>query len=410
MCCRHIWGPGFGPFKQALGAAKVSLGSITAFANNREAVEQATALPSVELYVEKRKMKMLPPNVKLRREIHPYVCKVRAKLWMTKLEQEIAEKEQDSEDIILSPDETDDEEEDLNVSNLVPVTLPEVYEWDIADVTFPLSIHKLNRLMFSHDSMFAGVFFRAKGYSEINVEPWSDDGKREVKYLIPKSGMLKANHATEAQEYVVKGNGAYVVHVTSSTPEVMYGSTFKVQLQFCLVPDGPTGRNSRLKITAEMHWLSSPFMKRVIAQGAKSGVTACYELYTRELHKCIAARRTQSATTSNAVAHATDQGSTPLNDAESSLNYSAPNRAREGAREGASSRTPSAMQRRGILVGMGSPGFFSLLAFVVLIALNMLLLWYVAELSSQVVQLRMVVQSHDGSSCTTSNPYSAKQT
>lgn len=215
-------------------------------------------------------------------------------MWLTRLTQEIEDDvdldgEEGAHEAEGSEDE-DDEDDAIPIS-LVPVKLPDRLEWEIVEKVFPISLHKLNRLLFDHDSLFAPVFFRAKGYSEISVEPWSDDGKRVVKYLIARSGLVKANHATEVQEYVVKGNGAYVVSVTSTTPEVPFGSTFEIHLQFALVPDGPTAANTRLTITAQMHWIGSTMMKRMIANGARTGMISCYKLYTSELSKFLASKK-----------------------------------------------------------------------------------------------------------------------
>ena len=57
-----------------------------------------------------------------------------------------------------------------------------------------------------------------------------------VRYMIPRSTMVKANMATEHQKYEIKSGGAYVVGVRTDTPDVPFGSSFQTLVQFKLVP------------------------------------------------------------------------------------------------------------------------------------------------------------------------------
>lgn len=50
-------------------------------------------------------------------------------------------------------------------------------------------------------------------------------------------------------------------------------------LQFKLVPEGSDHRQTKLSVSAEMKWSSNPYMKSMIRNGAKSGLTSTYALF-----------------------------------------------------------------------------------------------------------------------------------
>lgn len=275
-------------FKSEVGRATVALSTVPIYPNVAEAQTRCVDQLAVDMFMHKPKMKRLPPGLKQRNTVH--VCHLKVKLWLTVLEQVIEDDAGDDDVELFDPGEIADMDDEIGD---VPADLPEKMEWLLVDEVVNASLHKLNSLLFDEDSSFMQAFTAAKGYTEVGIGAWSDEARRDVVYTCPRSAIIKQYRATEKQEYKLKSSGAYVVFVRSLTPDAPYGSTFEVWLQFKLTPDMDK-RNSRLEISAEMHWLSSPYMKRMIRNGAKDGLGSTYKLYVTELVKFINTRKSSS--------------------------------------------------------------------------------------------------------------------
>eukprot|EP00041_Stephanoeca_diplocostata_P033352 m.1100714 g.1100714 ORF g.1100714 m.1100714 type:complete len:912 (-) comp24319_c0_seq82:1051-3786(-) len=278
--------------KHLVGHASVSLSSLPIYLCQDSAEEEVAKQLPVDVYLQRGKL--LPIGLSLRKDrLSDTVCHIRIKMWMTLLSQELDDGDDHGDD----DEEADDDDDELLQDEIEdpPDNLPAELEWTLVDSTLPISLHKLNNLLFSPGSKFVDAFFAAKKYSDISVEDWSADGHRKVQYMIAKSALVKANMATEKQEYVTKCAGAYVVKVSSSTPDVPYGSTFEVMLQFKLVPEGSDHRHTKLTVTAEMKWFSNPYMKSMIRNGAKSGLMSTYALFLETLKPFCAAKKRKGA-------------------------------------------------------------------------------------------------------------------
>lgn len=272
-------------FKQEVGRASVALSTIPIYQNADQAEEGvATQLPA-DIYMHKPKMKRLPPGVKQRKLAH--VCHLKVKLWLTKMEQVIQGDARDEDAELFGVGEIADIEDDIGD---IPHDLPAGLEWVLVDEVVNAGVHKLNKLLFDENSNFMQTFTAAKGYTAVSISPWDDEGKRDVCYTCPKSALIKSYRATEKQEYTLKSSGGYVVCVRSLTPDAPYGNTFEVLVQFKLTPDIDK-RRSHLEISAEMKWLSNPYMKRMVRNGAKDGLMSTYKLYVSELLKFINLRK-----------------------------------------------------------------------------------------------------------------------
>lgn len=67
-----------------------------------------------------------------------------------------------------------------------------------------------------------------------------DQFQRHVSYVHPATTMLKAYTVSETQTYQALGGGGFQVATVTSTPSVPYGSKFRVQMQYDLLPGGGT--------------------------------------------------------------------------------------------------------------------------------------------------------------------------
>lgn len=271
-------------FKQEVGRATVALSTIPIYATASQATIGIVSQPPADIYMHKPKMKRLPPGVKQRKSAH--VCHLKVKLWLTKMEQVIHENEGDEDAQLFGEGEIADIDDEVGD---IPSNLPDSLEWVLVDEVVDASVHKLNNLLFDENSHFMKSFTAAKGYSAVSISPWDDDGKRQVSYTSPKS-LIKQYRATEEQEYTVKSSGCYVISVRTLTPDAPYGNTFEVMLQFKLTANIDKSK-THLEITAEMKWLSNPYMKRMVRNGAKDGLVSTYKLYLSKLNTYINKRK-----------------------------------------------------------------------------------------------------------------------
>ncbi|XP_043688977.1 C2 and GRAM domain-containing protein At1g03370 [Telopea speciosissima] len=165
-----------------------------------------------------------------------------------------------------------------------PSNLPGGILLDQSYVIAPLD---LNSLLFSPDSNFMKSLAEFQGTTELQEGPWkfengSDNLKRSVTYIKAATKLIKAVKAYEEQMYLKANGKVFAVSVSVSTPDVMYGSTFKIELLFCITP-GPElssgEQTSRLVISWRMNFLQSTMMKGMIENGARQGLKDNYEQF-----------------------------------------------------------------------------------------------------------------------------------
>ncbi len=166
--------------------------------------------------------------------------------------------------------------------------LPPTLEWVLADGTFPCAIAKLHRLCFGEDSAVIAAYAKEMQYTEVSFSPWLQ-GKRDFSYLIPKSSLVKANHAVEHQRYTVRSRSAYVIDVETETPEVPYGKDFMTMVQFQLTE--VDAKSTRLLVTASVHFHKSVMMRSIIAKSARSGMAKTYQCFFSCVRRGIALKR-----------------------------------------------------------------------------------------------------------------------
>ncbi|MED6207021.1 hypothetical protein PIB30_032038 [Stylosanthes scabra] len=153
----------------------------------------------------------------------------------------------------------------------------------------------LNTLLFSSDSTFLKSLAEVQGSTELQVGPWKfenggDCFKRLVSYTKAPSKLIKAVKAFEEHTYLKADGKNFAVMAIVSTPEVMYGSTFKVELLYLITPgpELPSGEQcSHLVISWRMNFLQSTMMKGMIENGARQGMKESFDQYATLLSQMV---------------------------------------------------------------------------------------------------------------------------
>ncbi|XP_038690463.1 C2 and GRAM domain-containing protein At1g03370 isoform X2 [Tripterygium wilfordii] len=163
------------------------------------------------------------------------------------------------------------------------------------DQLYGIATQELNALLFSPESSFPGSLADFQGNTELQIVPWKFDDssgsfKRVISYIKGPTKLLKATKATEEQTYLKADGKSFAVFASVSTPDVMYGSTFKVELLYCITPgpELPSGEEtSHLVVSWRMNFLQSTMMKGMIENGARQGLKDNFEQYTTLLSQTV---------------------------------------------------------------------------------------------------------------------------
>lgn len=171
-------------------------------------------------------------------------------------------------------------------SNLSGVLLDQLYVISPAD---------LNSLLFSPNSSFPKSLAEVQGTTELQQGSWkfdrdSESLKRVVTYIKAATRLVKAVKATEEQTYLKADGKVFAVFCSVSTPDVMYGSTFKTELLQCVTPgpELPSGQqSSRLVISWRMNFVQSTMMKGMIENGARQGLKDSFDQFATVLSQNV---------------------------------------------------------------------------------------------------------------------------
>ncbi|KAJ6991843.1 hypothetical protein NC653_015250 [Populus alba x Populus x berolinensis] len=158
------------------------------------------------------------------------------------------------------------EMESRDVGSEVPNNLPGGI---LVDQSYVISPPDLNSLFFSPDSNLARLLSDFVGNSEQQFGPWrfensSESLKRVITYVKAPTKLVGALKASEEQTYLKADGKIFAILISVSTPDVMYGSTFKVELLYCITPgpELPSGeKTSHLVISWRMNFLQSSMFK-----------------------------------------------------------------------------------------------------------------------------------------------------
>ncbi|EOA12464.1 hypothetical protein CARUB_v10025800mg [Capsella rubella] len=164
----------------------------------------------------------------------------------------------------------------------------------LVDQKYLVSPCNLNKFLFAPSSEFRKEVAELQGLSDVQEGPWTmmqEDTPhltRVVTYMRAATKMVKAVKATENQIYRKANGKEFAVFVSVSTPDVPYGSTFKVELLYKILPETePTagGESSRLIISWGIQFNQSTIMKGMIEGGAKQGLRESFEQFSDLLAK-----------------------------------------------------------------------------------------------------------------------------
>lgn len=204
---------------------------------------------------------------------------------------EISEANSEDQSSLATFEETIKVMESKDQETETPSNFPGV----MVDQLYAISPSDLNSLLFSSDSSFLRSLADLQGTTELQLGNWKFENggeslKRSVSYLKAPTKLIKAVKAFEEQAYLKADGKVYAVLAVVSTPDVMYGSTFKVEILYCITP-GPElpseEKSSRLVISWRMNFLQSTMMKGMIENGARQGIKDNFDQYASLLSQTV---------------------------------------------------------------------------------------------------------------------------
>jgi hypothetical protein len=165
----------------------------------------------------------------------------------------------------------------------------------VMDQLYIISTEDLNVLLFSPNSNFAKSLADIQGTTELQMSPWKLENdntslKRSVSYVKAATKLIKSVKGYEEQTYLKADEKNFAVLASVSTPDVMYGSTFKAEVLYLITPgpELPSGEQcSRLVISWRMNFLQSTMMKGMIENGARQGMKESFDQYATLLSQTV---------------------------------------------------------------------------------------------------------------------------
>ncbi|GKV18839.1 hypothetical protein SLEP1_g29167 [Rubroshorea leprosula] len=165
----------------------------------------------------------------------------------------------------------------------------------LIDQLYVIAPAELNYLLFAPDSTFPRSLADAQGSTDLQVGQWKfeNDGKtlkRIFSFVKAATKLLKAVKATEEHTYLKADGKTFAVFSSVSTPDVMYGSTFKCEVLYCISsgPELQSGEQcSHLVISWRMNFLQSTMMKGMIENGARQGLKDSFEQFASLLDETV---------------------------------------------------------------------------------------------------------------------------
>ncbi|KAJ8536509.1 hypothetical protein K7X08_034910 [Anisodus acutangulus] len=157
----------------------------------------------------------------------------------------------------------------------------------LLDQTYVVPSKDLNTLLFAPDSQFRKDLAELQGTTDVQEGPWtwkSDDMcvTRVVTYIKAASKLVKAVQATEEQTYIKADGKEFSVFITVSTPDVPYGSTFKIELLYKIMPgqqESSGEESAHLVVSWAINFIQSTMMKSMIEGGARQGLKESFDQF-----------------------------------------------------------------------------------------------------------------------------------
>ncbi|KAK6148308.1 hypothetical protein DH2020_019220 [Rehmannia glutinosa] len=132
----------------------------------------------------------------------------------------------------------------------------------------------------------AGNLAELQGTTDIQENPWKWESegvsclRRVVTYTKAATKLVKAVKATEEQTYIKADGNGFVVLVNVSTPDVPYGNTFKIELQYKIMPGGVLEESARLVVSWTINFSQNTMMKGMIESGARQGLKENFDQFS----------------------------------------------------------------------------------------------------------------------------------
>lgn len=165
----------------------------------------------------------------------------------------------------------------------------------LIDQLYVIATEDLNVLLFSPSSSFPKSVSEVQGTTDVQMGPWKLENenktlKRSLTYIKAATKLMKAIKGYEEQTYLKADGKNFAVLASVSTPDVMYGSTFKAEVLY-VITTGPELSSeeqcSRLVISWRMNFLQSTMMKGVIENGARQGMKESFDQYAILLSQTV---------------------------------------------------------------------------------------------------------------------------
>ncbi|CAK9137549.1 unnamed protein product [Ilex paraguariensis] len=159
----------------------------------------------------------------------------------------------------------------------------------LLDQSYVVPPKDLNMFLFVPDSQFSRNLAELQGTTNVQEGPWTwrseEDTScltRVVTYTKAATKLVKAVKATEEQTYIKADGREFAVFVNVSTPDVPYGSMFKVVLLYVIKP-GPelSSREecSHLVVSWGIIFYRNTIMKGMIEGGARQGLKESFDQF-----------------------------------------------------------------------------------------------------------------------------------
>ncbi|KAI3820730.1 hypothetical protein L1987_08278 [Smallanthus sonchifolius] len=161
----------------------------------------------------------------------------------------------------------------------------------LIDETYVVPPNDLNHFLFAPDSQFMKELAAIQGTTDAHESPWTwESGQmssltRTVTYTKGATRLVKASKVTEVHTYI-KANGIeFAVFVRVDTPDVPYGSTFRVKLLYKIMHGHEIrgDETSRIIVSWGIDFHQSTMMKSMIEHGAKQGLKESFDQFTELL-------------------------------------------------------------------------------------------------------------------------------
>ncbi|KAL5997419.1 hypothetical protein ACLOJK_008349 [Asimina triloba] len=158
----------------------------------------------------------------------------------------------------------------------------------LLDQMYAISPKDLNTLLFAPNSPFKKDLAELQGTTDMQDGPWTWQSgdisslRRVLTYVKAATKLVKAVKAIEEQVYLKADGKEFAVLISVNTPDVPYGSYFKVELIYKIMPgpELPSGEEiSRLIISWNISFSQGTVMKGMIERGAQQGLEESYKQF-----------------------------------------------------------------------------------------------------------------------------------